>query len=360
MNAELRHAEELLRRDPRFDLCALFGPEHGFAGDAQDMIAVTEGGSTPSGMKIYSLYGDSEESLRPKAEMLEDLDLLIIDLQDIGSRYYTYAATMSYCLEAAAAAGLKVLVCDRPNPIDGKSMEGNLVDPAYRSFVGHHPLPNRHGMTMGELARLFNEAYGLSCELEVIPMEGWDRAQLFSETGLPWVLPSPNMPTLETALVYPGMCLVEGTNLSEGRGTTRPFELVGAPFLDGRKLAGSLEKEELPGILFRPCRFTPTFQKWAGQLCEGLQLHISDPRTFQPLKTGVALLKAVLAQNPVDFAWRTEPYEFVSDRLAIDLLAGNDRLRHQLEGGAPLGEITGSWQDELEAFLPLREKYLLY
>ncbi len=356
----LRHAVDALRSAPGVRLVRLFGPEHGVWGEAQDMVGVDGDADPWSGLPVVSLYGHDEESLTPPPESLVGLDVLVYDVQDIGSRYYTFAATLARAMGAAAAAGVRVLVLDRPNPIGGLAVEGGVVRPGFESFVGEFPVSVRHGLTVGELALLFHRAFGVGEEPGVVALEGWQRSRRFAETGLPWVLPSPNMPTPDTSLVYPGACLVEGTNLSEGRGTTRPFELVGAPFLDGRDLARRLEAYGLPGVAFRPVRFLPTFGKHAGTVCGGVQLHVAAPADLRPVLTGVALLTAARAAAPEDFGWRTEPYEFRSDRPAIDLLAGNDELRARVDAGDGPGEIAAGWEEERRGFLERREGCLLY
>ena len=338
----------------------LFAPEHGSGGGHQDMIAVDERRDALTGLPVVSLYGESEASLAPSDAALAGLDVLVADLADVGARYYTFYATIVRAIEAAARAGLRVVVCDRPNPLGGVLIEGNLVAPAYRSFVGELPVPNRHGMTVGELCRFAVAERGLAAELAVVPCAGWSRAEWWGETGLPWVLPSPNMPTLETATVYPGMCLVEGTNLSEGRGTTRPFELAGAPWLDGPALAAQLARWELPGVLFRPVRFLPAFQKHAGTECQGVQLHVTDRLAFRPVRTGIAFLAAARAQDPGRFRWREEPYEFVADRPAIDLLAGGPGWREAIETGVEPSLIAASWAADEATFARLRQPSLLY
>lgn len=344
-------------------LSALFGPEHGIRGTAQDMIHVEGEARDPrTGVVVHSLYGPTFESLSPTEEMVRPLDALLFDIQDVGSRYYTYVYTMALAMRVAGRAKVKFIVLDRPNPIGGTKVEGNSVQTPFRSFVGLYDLPNRHGMTAGELARLFNELHPEEdrCELEVLPCEGWDRTQEFDATGLPWIPPSPNMPTLDTARVYPGMCMVEGTNLSEGRGTTTPFELWGAPFLDPWALAEALEAEKLPGVSFRPAYFEPTFQKQARKTCGGVMIHVTDKEAFLPVRTGVACLLAARRLGGSDFRWRTEEYEYRSDVPAIDLLAGNADLREGIDKGLSLDELTASWDEELARFLPLRQKHLLY
>ncbi|TNE48846.1 MAG: DUF1343 domain-containing protein [Deltaproteobacteria bacterium] len=361
VDASLEHAVTLLHEFDDCELVALLGPEHGIRGEAQDMIGVGDQAIDPqTGIPIYSLYGDDEASLKPTPAMLEGVDLLLFDIQDVGSRYYTYIYTMSYLMEAAGEAGIEVWVLDRPNPINGLSVEGPLIDEGYHSFVGRYSIPNRHGMTAGELALLFKNEYGVECDLEVISCQGWTRDQWYDQTGLPWVMPSPNMPTLDTAIVYPGGCLLEGTNLSEGRGTTRPFELWGAPYLDPFSLAEALHDFDLPGVFFRPLRIQPTFHKWGKESCGGVQIHVTDRNTFLPFLTGVAILHACCKLAPEEFQWRTEAYEFVSDRLAIDLLFGSTRIREAIEQQVPLQDIASSWTDAEESFRKLRQPYLLY
>jgi uncharacterized protein YbbC (DUF1343 family) len=359
VDRELRHAADLLVQ-PGLDLTRLFGPEHGIRGEAQDMIGVDTELDPRLGIPVHSLYGSTVESLRPTAEVLDRLDLLLVDLQDIGSRYYTYVWTALLAIEACARAGVETWILDRPNPLGGELVEGPGIEPGFTSFVGWHPVPVRHGLTIGELTRLAAAELGVGQGLRVVSMRGWRREQLFDETGLPWVLPSPNMPTLDTALVYPGGCLVEGTSLSEGRGTTRPFEIVGAPYLDRTALADALRAERLPGVRFRPLSFRPTFGKHAGQVCGGVQLHVTDRRAFLSLRTGVALLRAVSRLSPAGFGWREKAYEFVVDRPAIDLLAGGDWLRRGLAAGASLDELCAGWDAEEQAFAERRAQYLLY
>jgi uncharacterized protein YbbC (DUF1343 family) len=360
VDTHLRHAADLLASAPGVELAALFGPEHGFLGHAQDLIGVAGGQDLGSGRRIHSLYGDSPASLRPTAEQLQGLDALVIDLQDIGSRYYTFQATMLLCQEAAAAHGLLTVVLDRPNPLGGTAVEGPALRPGFESFVGIHPLPTRHGLTIGELARLYQRERGLTGELRVVPCDGWRREMDFEATDLLWVLPSPNMPTPDAAFVYPGQCLLEGTNLSEGRGTTRPFELCGAPWIDPPRLVRRLQAEGLPGVAFRPAWFQPTFHKFAGQTCGGVQLHVTDRREFLPVRTGLTLLAALRELSGDHFRWRTEPYEFVADRPAIDLLFGSDRERQGLDAGLPATELARAWEAEEAAFRLRRSDFLLY
>jgi uncharacterized protein YbbC (DUF1343 family) len=323
VDSELVPTLEVLERcsgDGLLELGALFGPQHGFTGTTQDNMIEWEGAPHPRlGVPVHSLYGEHRE---PTPEMLAGLDALFVDLQDIGARYYTFIWTLFLCMKAGEAAGVPVIVHDRPNPIGGEVIEGGLLHPDYRSFVGLHPIPTRHGKTIGELAEQFKaEAYP-ACDLTVLPMSGWERAMFFDNTGLPWVMPSPNMPTLDTAIVYPGMCLLEATNLSEGRGTTRPFELVGASWMDTRDFVAALRERELPGVHFREVEFEPTFHKHARQLCGGTQMHVTDRAIFQPLRTGIELLHVVRELYPEHFAWNPPPYEYETEKLPIEILLG--------------------------------------
>jgi uncharacterized protein YbbC (DUF1343 family) len=324
------------------------------------MERVDDGVDAPSGLPVASLYGSDPGSLAPTPEHLADLDGIVYDLQDVGSRYYTFVYTMSHVMESAARAGLPVVVLDRPNPIGGIAVEGPVLEPEFASFVGRFPIPVRHGMTSGEIARLFNEAFGIRCELRVVAMGGWRRRMPFEETGLPWVAPSPNMPSIATARVYPGGCLVEGTNLSEGRGTTRPFELVGAPWLDGRALGAALDREGLIGTAFRPTSFRPMFHKHANRSCSGVQVHVLDFHSHRPFTAYIALLREARRLAPDAFDWRREPYEFESGRLAIDLLLGRAGVREMIESGASLPEMEASWSSDLRAFMELRRRFLIY
>jgi uncharacterized protein YbbC (DUF1343 family) len=348
----------------------LFGPEHGVRGEAQDMIGVEHDRDARTGIPVTSLYGETFASLTPQAAELADVDVLVVDLQDVGSRYYTYVWTMALAMQAAARAGVAVIVLDRPNPLGGQArdIEGGGVEPACESFVGLGAVPVRHGMTAGELARLVRAglpwgaprfAQPLDCDLTVVAMRGWRREMWFDATGLPWVLPSPNMPTLDTAFVYPGQCLVEATNLSEGRGTTRPFEIVGAPFLDGYGVAARLEALALPGVRFRPLSFRPMFHKFAGRSCGGVQLHVTDRASFRPYRAGLAFLSAARAEAPADFRWRAEPYEFVADPPAIDLLTGSAAARRAIEAGATLDDLAAGFADFERSFAERRAPHLL-
>src|SRR5512133_2426383 len=355
---DLVHAADLLHAAPGVRLAALFGPEHGVRGDAQYMAAVGGERDPRTGLPAHSLYGETKASLRPSAAQLEGLDALVFDVQDVGSRYYTYQATMMLCMEAAAEAGLAFVVLDRPNPIGGVLVEGPRLRPGFESFCGLHDLAVRHGLTVGELALLFRAERKLALELEVVPCEGWRRGAAFRETGLPWVFPSPNMPTPETALVYPGMCLLEGTNLSEGRGTTRPFELLGAPWLDAQRLAEALGADRLPGVAFRPASFVPTWDKHAGVRCHGVELFVTDAGRFRPFRTGLACVARARAQDPARFRWRTEPSEFAADVPAFDLLCGSARERDAIEAGATFSDMDRAIAAEERAFARRRAPYL--
>jgi uncharacterized protein YbbC (DUF1343 family) len=360
VDGRLRHAADLLAALPGVALAALFGPEHGVRGDAQYLTAVVGEVDAATGLPVHSLYGSTRDSLRPRPEALAGLDALCFDVQDVGARYYTYQATMLLCMEAAAEAGLAFVVLDRPNPIGGLLVEGPALRPGFESFCGLHDLAPRHGLTVGELARLFAAERRLDLDLTVVPCQGWRRGQGWGATGRAWILPSPNMPTPETALVYPGMCLLEGTNLSEGRGTTRPFQLFGAPWLDPARLAAALAGEGLPGVRFRPASFTPTWDKHAGHRCHGVELHVHDQAAFRPFRTGLACVLHARALDPERFAWRTETYEFVDGVPAFDLLCGSARERSGIEAGATLRELTRAWVGEERAFARRRARFLAY
>lgn len=361
VDARFVHLVDLLHAAPGVTLAALFGPEHGVRGEAQYMVAVDDvARDRRTGVPVYSLYGHTFESLTPRPEWLEGLDALVFDIQDVGSRYYTYIYTMALAMKAAAKAKVAFHVLDRPNPLGLELTEGNLVGEKYRSFVGLYALPTRHGLTAGEIARLLNEQEGFGAELHVTPIEGLERRHGWADTGRAFIPPSPNMPTPDTALVYPGMCLGEGTNVSEGRGTCRPFEQFGAPWLSSHQLVERLTAERLPGVVFRPCAFTPTFDKWAGQSCEGAFIHVTDARAFRPLLTGLAVFQACYELGGKDFAWRADAYEFVEDVPAFDLLCGTDQVRRGIETHAPLASLTAGFDDALRSFEPLRRRYALY
>jgi uncharacterized protein YbbC (DUF1343 family) len=357
VDGRLVHAVDLLGELTGTRLVRLLAPEHGFWGAPQDHASVGSTRDPHSGLPVLSLYGARRE---PTPAMLAGLDALVVDLQDVGARYYTFAWTMVLAMRACARAGVPVIVLDRPNPLGGERVEGNIPDPAFASFVGLLPLPARHGLTIGELARYANTVHRIGCALTVVPMRGWRRAMPWQDTGLPWVPPSPNMPTPDTARVYPGGCLIEGTNLSEGRGTTRPFEWVGAPYLDAHTYASALERLRLPGVRFRPARFAPTFHKWAGRACGGVQIHVTDRERFKPFLTSLAMIAAAREAAPRAFAWKRPPYEFERRRLPIDILCGTDAIRLAIEKGERLRDVERRWQPALQAWKRRRAPVLLY
>lgn len=355
---DFRHAADLFHSHPGINLTALFGPQHGIRGETQDNMIEWEGFREPrTGVMAYSLYG---EFRKPTEEMLRDVDALVFDLQDVGTRVYTFIYTMSLAMEAAREFGKRFIVLDRPNPIAGLGIEGAVLEPGHESFVGRYPIPMRHGMTVAELARMFNEEFKIGCDLEVAPMRGYKREFWFNDTDAPWVIPSPNIPTPDTAVVYPGTVYVEGTKISEGRGTTRPFEFNGAPYADSYRVAEYLNGLRLPGVHFRPHSFLPAFQKHAGSICHGVQIHPLDRKVFKPVITGIALIKAFHDLYPDDFQWQSPPYEYVHDRLPFDVIAGTTKLRGQIESGISVENIAASWQAGEEEFAERRRPYLLY
>jgi len=350
------HGLDLLDEKYPKAVAALFGPQHGWAGEKQDNMVESAHSRDRRGRPVFSLYG---ETRRPTAEMLTGLDALLVDLFDVGTRVYTFAHTLSHCMEEAAKAGLEVIVLDRPNPIGGLEVEGNLLAEDCRSFVGLHPIPMRHGLTMGELALFINGRLKKPASLSVIKCEGWRRGQYFDETGLPWVYPSPNLPTPDCAWVYPGQVLWEGTNISEARGTTRPFNLVGAPFIDSEALHQSLVKLGLPGVIFRKAHFQPTFHKWAGEMCRGVELFPVEPG-FKPYLTSLAILKVILELWPDDFALKSPPYEYEFERRPLDLILGRRDIFDRLKNGESAESLEQSWQPELAKFMEERPKFFLY
>jgi uncharacterized protein YbbC (DUF1343 family) len=354
----LNHAR--LRVHDRFPgkLASLYSPQHGFFAEKQDNM-IESGDLTDPVLQIpvYSLYGQTRI---PTKEMLDPIDVLIVDLQDVGTRVYTFMYTLSFCLEAAKTFHKRVLVLDRPNPITGLAIEGNCLNSAYSSFVGRYPLPMRHGLTMGELAHLFNEHFNIGCDLEVVPMKGWQRSMFFQQTGLPWIPPSPNLPTPVSALVYPGQVLWEGTHVSEGRGTTQPFELFGAPYVDPSRILAAVDTESIPGVVLRPVAFEPTANKWQAQLCRGFQIHITDPDAYRPYETSLRLLQAVIKHHKKDFEWKQPPYEYETQHLPIDLIIGDGGIRSRLENMEPIETITESWQAQLDEFSEISRAFHLY
>ncbi|WP_077624634.1 exo-beta-N-acetylmuramidase NamZ family protein [Sediminibacillus massiliensis] len=354
VDQELNSIVDLLHNDPNVDLTSLYGPEHGVRGSAQAGEYVEFYTDEQTGLPVYSLYGQTR---KPTPEMLENIDVLLFDIQDVGTRFYTYIYTMAYAMEAAAENDIPFIVLDRPNPISGDSVEGPVLEPAYQSFVGNYPIPLRHGMTVGELAKLFNNEFDIGADLTVVEMNGWDRDMYYDETPLEFVLPSPNMPTLDTALVYPGAALIEGTNISEGRGTTKPFQLIGAPFINSTELAAALNSIDLPGVTFRAASFTPSFSKHAGSLSNGVELHVTDKDSFKPVETGLYLVKTIHDMYPEDFEFRAENSAGIS---FFDNLIGNGWIREAIEDGQSVEEMIARWQDGLEEFKQTRKSYLLY
>ena len=357
VTARLVHAAAALHRARGVKLTALFGPEHGVWADAQDLVEVEDTRDPVTGRPVFSLYGRTRV---PTPAMMSGVDALVFDVQDVGARYYTFVSTMLHALEACAAHGKALIVLDRPNPLGGDALDGNMPEPEYLSFVGLHPILARHGMTVGELALMFRAERNLDVDLRIVRMRGWTRSMFFEDTGLPWIVPSPNMPTVDTAFVYPGACLVEGTNLSEGRGTTRPFELVGAPWLDPWALARDLSRERLPGVLFRPVFFTPTFHKYAGRPCGGVQVHVTDRDRFPAFLCYLLFIHHARRQAPVKFAWRDPPYEYEYVKRPIDILCGTPDVRRAIDVGLSPRRLSGRWRREQQAFRRRRAPYLLY
>lgn len=353
-----RHAADLFFEHPKINLTTLFGPQHGIRGDVQDnMIETSHTIDKFTGLPVYSLYSETRE---PSEEMLRNIDVMVFDLQDVGCRIYTFIYTMANAMTACAKHRKKFIVLDRPNPIGGVAVEGNVLETGHESFVGQYPIPVRHGMTTGELAELFNAEFSIGCELEVVKMDNWSREDYYDETDAPWVMPSPNMPTVETAVVFPATVYFEGTQVSEGRGTTRPFEIVGAPYIDSREYSEALEKLELPGVIFRPIEFLPTFQKHAGNHCGGVFLHVDDRQAFEPVLTGLAMVKTAFDLYAEEFAWKNPPYEYVYDRNPFDVIAGTTKIREMFERNASWEDLKEFCREGVEDFLRIREKYLLY
>jgi uncharacterized protein YbbC (DUF1343 family) len=359
INRGFANTADLCLRSSRFRVTAFFGPQHGLWGQTQDNMVEWKGfRDKKTGIPVHSLYGSRR---KPSAEMLREVDVMVVDLQDVGARYYTFIWTMALVMEVCQEMSKPMVILDRPNPVNGLSVEGPVLRPEFASFVGLHSLPVRHGMTIGEIGLYLKSIHYPELSLYVIPMQGWKREMWFDDTGLPWVLPSPNMPSLETAEVYPGMCLLEGTNLSEGRGTTRPFEIFGAPFIDPGALTKRLHDYRLPGLIFRALHFLPTFQKHAGRVCGGAQLHVTDRGRFMPFRTAAAILKSVYELYPNKFRWNRPPYEYEKRLIPIDILAGTDRFRKEIEEGQRLETMEAWWSRESRDFdRKIRRKYLLY
>jgi len=352
------HAADLFFENENINLTTLFGPQHGIRGDVQDnMIETGHSTDNLTGLPIYSLYSETRE---PTEEMLQNVDNLVFDLQDVGCRVYTFIYTMANAMRACAKFGKKFYVLDRPNPIGGIKVEGNLLEKGHESFVGQFPIPMRHGMTVGELAKLFNREFEINCDLTVISMDGWERSFYYDETDCPWVLPSPNMPTVDTAVVFSGTVYFEGTQVSEGRGTTRPFEMIGAPYINAKVLADVMNEHKLSGVKFRDINFLPTFQKHSNAVCGGVFLHITDRELFEPVITGIALVKSIYDLYKDDFRWKVTPYEYVYDRNPFDVICGTFKTREQIETGNSITEIRQSWKKDEDLFTSLRSNYLLY
>lgn len=352
IDSRLRSTIDLLHASDMCNLVALFAPEHGIWGGAQAGAEISGHIDKRTGLPVYSLYGETNS---PARDVLDTLDVLMFDMLDLGVRYATRLSIMAESQAAAAAAHVDFIVCDRPNPLSGEHVEGGLLDSRFTSLVGCHPIPVRHGMTVGELARLFAAECGWP-EPIVVPMQGWQRAWWFDETGLPWVFPSPNLPTLEAATLYPGTCLIEGTNLSEGRGTTRPFELIGAPWLEPFAVAAALEQRNPRDVAFRPTYFTPTFSKHADVSCGGVQIHILDREALRPVALGMAVLEVLRALDPGSFVWR----QGREGQYSIDLLLGTDQPRRMLDDGNDVAQVMTGWDAEVQAFEERRRPYLLY
>lgn len=358
VDRHLVHTREVLQSLFGRRLKMLFSPQHGLFAEKQDNMIESQDRIDPLlNIPVRSLYSDTRI---PTEEMLDPIDVLIIDMQDAGTRVYTFIYTMSYCMEAARQYGKKIVVLDRPNPIGGVQVEGNCLTAQWRSFVGRYPLPMRHGMTIAELALLFNQAYGIGCDLEVVPLQGWQRRMLYTDTGLPWVAPSPNLPTPMSALVYPGQVIWEGTQVSEGRGTTQPFELFGAPYFSTQKIKAAVSPEALDGAVLRPMAFEPTAHKFKGELCHGFQMHVTDPDCFRPYFATLSVLQAVLKCHPDKFEWKQPPYEYEYERMPIDLILGDKQIRDGLTSMIAMDELAASWKEPLEEFKALRQRHLLY
>jgi uncharacterized protein YbbC (DUF1343 family) len=358
LNHGFEHAADLFFRHPNVNLTTLFGPQHGIRGDVQDnMIETAHTIDKKTNLPIYSLYSETRQ---PTEEMFGNLDTVVFDLQDVGGRVYTFIYTMANAMKACAKYGKRIIVCDRPNPINGIDVEGNFLEEEYVSFVGQYPIPMRHGMTVGELAKFFNEEFGIKCDLTIVPMDNWSREDFFDETDVPWAMPSPNMPTVDTAIIFPATVYFEGTQISEGRGTARPFEIVGAPFIESDELADALLELNLPGVKFSATNFIPTFQKHANASCGGVFIHVADRRIYQPVLTGIAMVKTIYDLYKDDFRWKDPPYEYVYDKNPFDVISGTDRIRKFIENGADPDTIKLSWENDVKSFREQREKYLLY
>jgi uncharacterized protein YbbC (DUF1343 family) len=359
VDGNLRHISQLItEKKHRLEVTCFFGPQHGIRGEKQDNMVESQDFLDPAtGLPVFSLYADTRE---PTDKMLSKIDAFVVDLQDIGTRIYTFVYTLANCMRAAKRASKKVIVLDRPNPINGISLEGNTLEPEYSSFVGQFPIIVRHGMTMGELALLINDAFSIGCELEVIRMVGWKRSQHGDEWKRDWITPSPNIPCFESALVFPGGVFFEGTNVSEGRGTTKPFEWIGAPYIQPDKLASHLNAKKLGGVFFRPIYFQPTYQKWKDEVCGGVQVHVLDRKKFNGFRTGIQMLESIASLFSHSFAWKKPPYEYEHTRMPIDLIAGTSLLRDLIENGKPMDALEEQAQTDVAQFKKLRKPFLLY
>ncbi len=356
MDNNFQHSRDRIQMALPGSLACLFSPQHGFFAEKQDNMIESDHQNDGSGIPVFSLYGDTRV---PTREMFDHFDILLVDVLDVGTRVYTFMSTLAYCLEAAAKFNKKVIVLDRPNPVGGVEVEGNILADDCRSFVGLYQLPMRHGFTFAELALFINDQLAHKADLQVVPMKGWQRAMYYPDIELPWVYPSPNLPTFLSALVYPGQVIWEGTNISEGRGTTLPFELVGAPLLDQGKIIKALDPTTIEGCLLRPVCFEPTSNKWTAKVCSGFQLHVTDTSKFKPYRTSLALLKAII-ENYADFALKKTPYEYEFERLPLDLILGDRLIFQQIQQGAHINDLEKLWQPKLDEFCELRTKYLLY
>lgn len=358
VDGRLVHARQRIERAFPGQLKALYAPQHGFFAEKQDnMIESADRWDPATGLPVFSLYGDTRI---PTRAMLDPIDVLLVDLQDVGTRVYTFVYTLSHCMEAARQYGKTIVVLDRPNPVGGNRIEGNLLVPDCASFVGRYPIPMRHGLTIAELALVFNTRFGIDCDLEVVPLQGWKRDMHFARTGLPWVAPSPNLPTPASAMVYPGQVIWEGTNVSEGRGTTQPFELFGAPFLEPDRLLEMIDAALVCGAVLRPVEFEPTANKWAGHPCRGFQLHVTDPVRYSPYALSLGLYQAIYRAYPDQFAYKQPPYEYEVERLPMDLILGDRRVRSELEAGRPISEIVSDWEPSLSDYWTAAEGVRLY
>ena len=358
VDAGFVHARERILQTFPGRLKALFSPQHGFYAEKQDnMIESADRRDPVTGLPVYSL---NAKTRIPTEAMLEGIDAMLVDLQDVGTRVYTFVYSLSYCMEAAGRSGKKIIVLDRPNPLGGLGIEGNLLHPDCASFVGRYPIPMRHGLTIGELAVLFNTVFGIGCDLEVVAMQGWQRAMGFEDTGLPWIAPSPNLPTPASAMVYPGQVIWEGTNISEGRGTTQPFELFGAPFIEPARLLEAIDPEISRGVVLRPVVFEPTANKWTGCPCRGFQIHVTEPTAYLPYAFSLGIYQAVYRLYPDRFAYKQPPYEYEYEKLPMDLILGDGNVRSQIEAGVPIGEMLRQWSPSLTAYRESIEPVLHY